>query len=765
MRITFSIKSAATAAAILILLTSTKAFAQTPGLDLGRTAPEAEGIVNLPKLSGPITLDGLSDELAWQDIPTLPLTMYEPSFRGKTDRTVELLIAYDSEAVYIAGRFYHEDLNRIRGFSLTRDRWGGDDGFGIMLDTFNDNENAVNFIGLSLGTRMDHSLSAGGVATSGRTQGTGGMRNTNWNSFWDYQSTTTEDGWFGEIRVPFSTLRFEEEEDGSITMGLMGYVSEQGSSYRWTYPAIPQDFPYTQMTRWQKVRLEGVRAQNPVYVAPYVLTGRSKAAYQGDTGGPWSSRTNTSREIGGDLKLTPTSNLTLDLSVNTDFAAVEADQQQVNLTRFSLFFEEKRPFFQERSGVFNFATGADRGTLFYSRRVGLSDGQPVPLFGGARLVGRLGLWDVGVISMQTRPTENLLSENFGVFRLKRRIVNENSTIGAMGTSRTDRSGKYNVTYGADGLFNLSGDEYITLKWLQTFEENIDSKGINAGRFVFDWTRRRLGGFTYQNAFTWSGPAYNPAVGFEPRSDFIRAQSDWNYQWFPDSDSNIRRTWFGMKSSLWSRNPNESIGSERALETAQLEPFLQIETKTGVTFKLSSKTQFEDVVTDFKLSKDADIPAGSYWFTEAVGEFRASRAWIFKPNLTVSSGRFYDGLKTSIGSSVTWSLDKHLELKGGWEWNHINFKERAQKFQSHLLRLTATGAVNTKLSIDGFVQYNSLSEAMTTNTRIRYNFSEGRDLWLVWNESLNLEREILGVPMLPLQQAQTLTAKYTHTFIF
>ena len=113
---------------------------------------------------------------------------------------------------------------------------------------------------------------------------------------------------------------------------------------------------------------------------------------------------------------------------------------------------------------------------------------------------------------------------------------------------------------------------------------------------------------------------------------------------------------------------------------------------------------------------------------------------------------------------TWSLGKHLELKGGWEWNHINFQDRGQKFQSHLLRLTATGAVNTNLSVDGFAQYNSLSKGMTANTRIRYNFSEGRDLWIVWNESLNLEREILGVPMRPLQQAQNLAVKFTHTLV-
>jgi hypothetical protein len=157
--------------------------------------------------------------------------------------------------------------------------------------------------------------------------------------------------------------------------------------------------------------------------------------------------------------------------------------------------------------------------------------------------------------------------------------------------------------------------------------------------------------------------------------------------------------------------------------------------------------------------------GSYWATEGAAQFRSPRGWTLQPSVTLTTGEFFDGQRVSVNSGLSWSIDEHLELRGGWEWNRIRFDERAQEFDSNLLRLTARGALNTKFSVDVFGQYNSLTEAVTTNTRLRYNFREGQDLWLVWNEGLNLERQVFGVPPLPLENARTLAVKYTHTLTF
>ncbi len=726
-----------------------------------RNAPVAEGIIDLPRLSGPVELDGLSQEAAWAGIQPLPLVMYEPSFRGASDREIQLLLGYDDDAIYVAARFYHDDPSAIRAFSLTRDRWSGDDGFGLLLDTFNDNENAMRFVGLPLGARMDMSITGDGQQENGQS---GGPRGSSWNTFWDLETKITAEGWFAEMRIPFSSLRFETAPDGSVVMGLMAYAYEPAQGNRWTFPAIPSTAPYTQVSAWQDVRLRDVEPRSPVYVSPYVLAGSIRTSELNEPATAFGTASDQDFQVGGDIKLNPTPNLTLDLTANTDFAAVEADQQQVNLTRFSLFFDEKRPFFQERAGIFGFETGADRGTLFYSRRIGLADGQPIGILGGARLVGRVGNWDVGLIEMQTEGDRGIPSENFGVLRLRRRVINQNSYVGGMTTSRLDADGAYNVTYGVDGQFRLGGDEYVTLKWLQTIQggeatRDVAPSGLDAGRIVVDWTRRRLQGFSYQNTFVWSGPGYDPGVGFELRNDFRRAQSDWNYQWYPGEDSRYRRVWLGLQSNTWIRNADDRV------DTGQIRPFLTLETKPGLTVTFASNTQYEDVPADFDLSGQAVIPMGSYWATEGSIEFRAPRGWTVRPNVTATAGQFFDGTRVSLNTTINWAANQHLEMIAGWERNRIQFDARGQTFDADLLRLTARGAVDTHASVDAFLQYNSLSDQLTTNARFRYNVREGQDLWLVWNEGLNLDRTVLGLPRLPLEDARTLTIKYTHTLVF
>jgi hypothetical protein len=730
-------------------------------VNAGREAPVAGGLVDMHRLSGPITLDGVLDEPAWVEVPPLPLTMYQPVFRGTSNREIQLYVAYDDEALYVAGRFLHDDPSDIRAFSYTRDTWSGDDGFGLFLDTFNDNENAVRFVALPLGARMDMSITGDGQNFN---SGGAGPRGMSWNTFWDLETTITEDGWYGEMRVPFESLRFETGLDGSVVMGMMAYAYEPGKEERWTFPAIPPESPYTQVSAFQKVRFQDLEARNPVFVTPYALASSNTAAELSPGGDAWLAPGTQAYEVGGDMKLNPTRNLTLDLTVNTDFAAVEADQQQVNLTRFNLFFDEKRPFFQERAGIFNFATGTERGTLFYSRRIGLANGEPVPIYGGARMVGRAAGWDLGFINMQTQEFGTRPSENFGVLRLRRRVLNRNSFIGAMTTTRIGVGGAYNVTYGTDALLRLFGDEFLTVKWLQTLQGGDEIRdraptGLDAGRFYLDWTRRRQRGLNYQHALVWSGPGYFPEMGFEPRLDFLRLQSDWNYRWIPGQSSVFRLVWLGATSVGYMRN------ADNVWETVQVSPFLQLETKPGTTFRFSVSSNYEDVLEDFELSEDATVPAGSYQAIEGQAEFRAPRGWAIRPNLTLTGGQFFDGSRVAVSTSFDWPMNRYVSLGGGWEWNSIEFADRGQDFDAHLMRLSTRLAANTRLSMNAFIQYNSLTGGLSTNARFRYQFREGQDLWFVWNEGLNLERDVVGQPRLPFEDARTLTVKYTHTFIF
>jgi hypothetical protein len=210
------------------------------------------------------------------------------------------------------------------------------------------------------------------------------------------------------------------------------------------------------------VTLEGIRRRNPVYATPYLLGGAGRSHALTPDRSAFLAADQGVREVGLDLKYGVTSNLTLDLTYNTDFAQVEADEQQVNLTRFSLFFPEKRLFFQERGNIFDFEMGGN-DRLFYSRRIGMNAGEPVPIHGGARLVGRVGGWDVGLLDMQTAAYGGLPTQNFGVGRVRRQVLNQNSYVGAMVTGRHG-AGADNLVYGIDGLLRVAGQDYLTLNW-------------------------------------------------------------------------------------------------------------------------------------------------------------------------------------------------------------------------------------------------------------------------------------------------------------
>jgi hypothetical protein len=267
-----------------------------------------------------------------------------------------------------------------------------------------------------------------------------------------------------------------------------------------------------------------------------------------------------------------------DLTVNTDFAQVEADEQQVNLTRFSLFYPEKRQFFQERASVFEFRTGG-LSRLFHSRRIGLTDdGEPVRILGGARLMGRWGGWDVGLLDMQTAESGPLPSENFGVLRLRRQVLNPYSYAGAMVTSRVGMDGSYNVAYGLDGVVRVAGDDYLTLQWAQSFDDALigaDSLTLtNSGQFTAEIMRRRRAGWGYDAVVAWAGPAYDPGIGFTQRNDFTLLDDAVSYTWLPGSTSSLIWHTLGLSGFAFLRNVDQSV------ESAEVGPEWEFAAKSG-----------------------------------------------------------------------------------------------------------------------------------------------------------------------------------------
>ena len=501
--------------------------------------------IKIQRINSPVELDGLSNEAAWEDVKSLPLVMIKPNFGSEPSELTEILLGYDDDYLYAAGRFYDSVPSKIQASSFKRDIWNyTSDNMCIILDVFNDNENAVVFMTTPAGTRTDVNIlnDAEGIPN----------KNTNesLNKFWDVATELNDEGWFAEMRIPFSSLRFEEK-DGQTVMGL---TASRWIARKWemnSFPLIPEKFGFLGVfkpSQTQEILFEGIKTHNPLYIVPYLLGGLEQSNKLNDAGIAYQRDDKFAREIGLDVKYGLTNNLTLDVTINTDFAQVEADDQEINLTRYSLFFPEKRLFFQERQGNFEFkfednigGFAEDDNRLFHSRRIGIHQGEQVRIYGGARVVGRAGPWDIGFLNMQTEKYEDLLSENFNVMRLRRQVINLYSHIGAMVTSRIGNKDLWNTAYGIDGDFRLFEDDYLTIKWAQSFENDKQNNviALEPSKIYVNWNRRGDVKLGYNLSYSRSGDDFNPGIGYERRNNYTRFGDRVQYAWFPGEKSKFR----------------------------------------------------------------------------------------------------------------------------------------------------------------------------------------------------------------------------------
>lgn len=707
-----------------------------------------------------VVLDGKVDEPGWEVIEPVPLVQYEPAYGEPPTERTEIRFAHDDDFFYASIRAYDSDPSGIRANTLYRDRLSGSDHFELVIDTYNDNETGYIFTTSPAGIRHDAAIA--NDASGGTIMG-GGWLNRDFNTFWDVEVTVTEEGWFAEIRIPFASLRFQEQ-DGRVIMGLTAQRKIARKSERLVFPDIGPiaDWAFLRPSLAQKIVMEGVHSRKRVYLTPFVLGGINNRNELNEDHSAYRANKDFYSQVGGDIKYSLTNHLTLDATINMDFAQAEADDQMVNLTRFSLFYPEKRQFFQERAGIFDFRTGG-LSRLFYSRTIGLTDdGQPVNILGGLRLVGRESGWDIGLMNLQTASSEALPSENFGVLRLRRRVFNAFSYAGGMVTTRTDFQGNYNAGYGLDGIVRVSGYDYLTVQWAQTFDnhqkEYPSFNLINSGQLAVELLRRKREGLGFDLGTIWSGPYYNPGVGFVQRRDYWFGKSDISYTWLlkPGAPFIWHTALFG--GFLYRRN------FDGAIESAAVGPAWNFSSRTTSSGGITVKKHHENVLEDFYLSPDAVVPSGSYSFYQAAANYNMRYERLLRTGVLIEGGTFYDGWNLTLGLTPTWYISKHLELTAEYLYNRVRFDERGQQFDAHITRLRIGTALDTKLSTNAFIQYNSTIDQISANIRFRYNFREGNDLWIVFNEGIHTDRYRMS-PELPVTDSWAVMVKYTHTFQF
>ncbi len=705
-------------------------------------------IKKVVKITDKVVIDGLVNEPFWETIEPLHSTQKVPNAGDEPTQKTEIRIAYDEKYLYLSGRLFDNEPNKINTNTKRRDDFTENTEWcGLLIDTYNDRENALAFFVTPTGARLDMALSNDIVGPN--------AFNLSWNTFWDGASKITEDGWFAEIRIPFSSLPFESV-DGKTVMGITTwrYLARNdetdifpprdlstGSSFR---PSLTQRFVF-----------EDIEEKKPFRIAPYVLTGGENNNTLSEDGQQYELESTFKREIGLDAKIGLGSNAIADITLNTDFAQVEVDDQQVNLSRFNLFFPEKRLFFQERASLFDFNFGAfDK--VFYSRQIGIVNGQQTRIYGGLRTVAKFGKWEAGFINMQTASQDDIASENFGVLRIRTKILNENSNFGMIATNRTDFRGNNNTVYGIDTNIKLFGENYLSARWAQSFDNSFKTVESDNSKYFLQLNKRSQKGLVYTVNYGRTGKDYLPKIGFERRLDYSQLGANFAYNIFPSSESKIVQYGPSINStSIWGNTSKE-------LESRNNQLGFQLLTKLGWNYTISLNNNKEFLLEELQLAGGITLDADEYNFNSVSAALISPVTQRISYAATLDIGNFYDGKKTTLSVSPFMNITPDFILQGSLSYNKLSFKSMNIYKDITLASFKLLYTFSTKFTLSSQLQYNSLSKTYAGNFRLRYNPKEGNDFFLVYNGDFNQDTGQVQ-PYLPTSNYQSIQLKYTYTF--
>ena len=660
-------------------------------------------IVTAVRITEDITLDGRLQEASWKLAePASDFTQWQPLPGEPASVRTEVRFLYDSDNLYVGFINFDPDVANTIINDLRKD-FNNDatDGVNLMIDSLHDGRSGFLFNTNPAGAKRD-------------TQSINNSSNANWDGVWDVKTTINEEDWIAEFRIPFKTLRFTNSPSQEWGVNMARKLLRKNETSYWS--PIPVRFRITNAELAGTLRgLEGIRQGLNVYVKPFVIAGVSESRTAGG---------DSNFDGGVDLKYSLTPSLTMDATYRTDFAQVEVDQQQVNLTRFNLFFPEKRGFFLENSGIFAFGGNAETGgelVPFFSRRIGLSpSGTPIPIVGGTRVTGRVGRYDVGLLAMKTEHEGVIPSNNYLVGRLKRNLFS-NSWIGGLATSRQSTAdGDTNRVYGADAHFRfydrLELDTYL-LKSTTPGRTNQDA----AKKFQAAWRDDEL---TLSGTYNTIQPNFNPEVGFVRRSDYRLYAGEFSWNPLIRSSDSIRNLRFGATLDYY-----ESVSTD------------QIETRNpgfvlGVLFQNNSQINFNIDQTFDRLGESQRIlglplAAGDYRYLNYSLSGRSNPASKFAVNSTVTWGEFWNGQRKSFSGGVGLRPDYHLSLEANYSHNRVTLPNG--KATTDLVGARIDYAFSPRTFFNAFVQYNAASHQVSSNLRFNFIHHPLSDFYVVYND--------------------------------
>ncbi|GAB4235548.1 MAG: hypothetical protein Tsb0034_09760 [Ekhidna sp.] len=705
-----------------------------------------------------INIDGILDEEIWQTLEPYEYIQFRPDW-GNKDSLTQLYVTFDDQNLYVAAKCYYPQPEKIVARNLVRDGWKGDDWFTFHIDSYGDKQNAFVFSIYPLSSRYDMATSNDGIELGNSTF------NAAYDMIWEGKTTTNDEGWFIEMKIPLSNLRFQPTEDGKILSAISSARTINSENELYVFPPVPQDIQNDIMrpSMKQPVEMKGLKPKKQFLITPYVLAGRNQTAVKNQENNNYEQDVEVTREVGLDVRYGISPKLTLDLTYNTDFSQVEADDQIVNLGRFSIFFPEKRRFFQEQAGLYEVDLGGT-SQLFYSRNIGIYEGQLIPVLGGSRLNGKVGQWDIGTLFLRTQETnlvggETLLPENFGVTRLRKKVINNRSFVGFMGTVR-NRPGFKNYAAGIDALLNLKNDIYLVSSFAYAYDEGVTNSSIqDNSRFYVKLQNQVNSGWIYTTTYNYSAPHFNPGVGFIGRGNFHNPYLALSHGKFNDRDEGKFQyiKWTLLASDqFWT-------ASTREFETWYMYSGVEFANFKGDNFDISHVRELQNLQDTLYFTDKFFAPADQYFFHYAYLGYYPARQRKFNHYSQLVVGSFYGGQQISLTYAPSVNINKHFNISGRWRANYLDLRESGSGAGwIHVAKLTIEMAANLHLSGSVTVQYNNTTNSIFNNARLRYNFRDGHDLYLVYNETFNTDRGRVE-PILPVSAQQTLALKYLYTF--
>jgi hypothetical protein len=696
--------------------------------------------VTAVRVESPIVIDGELDEPEWSLAePAHDFLQQEPTYGELSTERTEVRILYDETNLYLGvycfdsggeGALVVNDVNR--------DFYQFDsDSFGIMLDTFNDNRNGFLFNTNPKGAKFDSQVG-----------GNGSIFNREWDTIWHVQSKITEAGWQAEIAIPFKSLRFGKSDVETWGINFQRRIRRKNEDTFWSLP--PRPFSMARISLAGE--LEGLQASSTgpnLSLKPYVSAPIVRV--EGDD-------VDFKPEAGLDLKYGLTSQLTLDVSVNTDFAQVEADNQQINLTRFSLFFPEKREFFLENAPIFQFGRQGGRfrrvaGSFeqvpadvipFFSRRIGISEeGLMVPVLGGVRVTGRVGSYTLGTFSMQTDDFETDPSTNFSVVRVRRDVFGR-SDVGGLFINKHASGNQYNRTYGVDGNFTFFSGLDITSFLLKTETPGIGNKDM-AGSLFAVWTDSNV---QAEAQHTVIGENFNPEVGFVPRLGIEKSVG--RFSWTPRPGERI--PW--IREFMPLVQIDYITDDDRTLLTRRLETRLWVQFQNGGRFSVAREFRFERLTEPFFIRPNQPIPIGDYPFSEYSLIFSTDRSRMFSGEVRLSTGDFFDGERDSYRFQLQFRKDYRFLAQVTWTHDDINLS--SGNFSTELVITRLDYSFSNNLFLKTLIQYNSDLKQVDSNIRFNFIHRPLSDFFLIYNEKRSTTGEVTE---------RALIAKLTYAFTF